>query len=105
MTRVLYPGSFDPIHNGHLELIEVASRLFDSVVVATIGATIATQTVSIYHEFIGGRAKGSVSSTITWTGSEDKLETKTGTVWFAFDENCDVISLRLAIAHAFQAIK
>ena len=37
MTRVLYPGSFDPIHNGHLELVEVASSLFDSVVVATIG--------------------------------------------------------------------
>jgi pantetheine-phosphate adenylyltransferase len=37
LTRVLYPGSFDPIHNGHVELIEVASRLFDSVVVATIG--------------------------------------------------------------------
>lgn len=37
MTRVLYPGSFDPIHNGHLELIEVAARLFDSVVVAAIG--------------------------------------------------------------------
>jgi pantetheine-phosphate adenylyltransferase len=37
VTRVLYPGSFDPIHNGHLELIEVASRLFDSVVVAAIG--------------------------------------------------------------------
>lgn len=36
MTRVLYPGSFDPIHNGHVELIEVASRLFDEVVVATI---------------------------------------------------------------------
>ena len=37
MTRVLYPGSFDPIHNGHLELIEVAATLFDTVVVATIG--------------------------------------------------------------------
>ena len=36
MTRVLYPGSFDPIHAGHLELIEVASRLFDEVVVAAI---------------------------------------------------------------------
>ena len=37
MTRVLYPGSFDPIHNGHLELIEVAASLFDHVVVASIG--------------------------------------------------------------------
>ena len=36
MTRVLYPGSFDPIHNGHLEIIEKASRLFDSVVVAAM---------------------------------------------------------------------
>jgi pantetheine-phosphate adenylyltransferase len=31
---VLYPGSFDPIHNGHLEIIGTASRLFDEVVVA-----------------------------------------------------------------------
>lgn len=36
MTTVLYPGSFDPIHNGHLEVIEVASRLFDDVVVAAV---------------------------------------------------------------------
>lgn len=37
MTRVLYPGSFDPIHNGHLELIEVATDLWDEVVVAVVG--------------------------------------------------------------------
>ena len=36
MTRVLYPGSFDPIHNGHLEIIEVSAELFDEVVVAAI---------------------------------------------------------------------
>lgn len=36
MTRVLYPGSFDPIHNGHIEIIEVASKLFDEVVVAAV---------------------------------------------------------------------
>ena len=31
VTRVLYPGSFDPVHNGHIELIEVAASLFDEV--------------------------------------------------------------------------
>ena len=36
MTSVLYPGSFDPIHNGHRELIETAAYLFDTVVVAAI---------------------------------------------------------------------
>ena len=36
MTIVLYPGSFDPIHNGHVELIEVASRMFGEVIVAAM---------------------------------------------------------------------
>ncbi len=36
MTRVLYPGSFDPVHNGHIEIIETASSLFDEVVVAAM---------------------------------------------------------------------
>ncbi len=36
VATVLYPGSFDPIHNGHLEIVETASRLFGSVVVAAM---------------------------------------------------------------------
>ena len=36
MATVLYPGSFDPFHNGHRELVETASYLFDKVVVAAI---------------------------------------------------------------------
>ncbi|MDQ7050233.1 MAG: pantetheine-phosphate adenylyltransferase [Enterobacterales bacterium] len=36
---VLYPGTFDPITNGHLDLIERASRLFDHVVVAVAGSS------------------------------------------------------------------
>ena len=30
----VYPGTFDPIHNGHTDLILRASRLFDRVIVA-----------------------------------------------------------------------
>ena len=33
-TKVLYPGTFDPITNGHWDLIKRASRLFDEVVIA-----------------------------------------------------------------------
>lgn len=36
MTVALFPGSFDPMHNGHLEVVERASRIFDEVVVATV---------------------------------------------------------------------
>jgi pantetheine-phosphate adenylyltransferase len=32
MTTVLYPGTFNPIHNGHADLVERAAALFDNVV-------------------------------------------------------------------------
>ncbi|BDR14800.1 pantetheine-phosphate adenylyltransferase [Vibrio sp. STUT-A11] len=34
MKRVIYPGTFDPITNGHLDLIERAADMFDEVIVA-----------------------------------------------------------------------
>ncbi|MDR9438044.1 MAG: pantetheine-phosphate adenylyltransferase [Halomonas sp.] len=34
MITAVYPGTFDPVTNGHLDLIERASKLFDKVVVA-----------------------------------------------------------------------
>lgn len=36
MTKVLYPGSFDPITKGHMNIIEQASNLFDEVIVAIL---------------------------------------------------------------------
>ncbi|UUA71482.1 pantetheine-phosphate adenylyltransferase [Cellvibrio sp. QJXJ] len=34
MRTVVYPGTFDPITNGHIDLVERACRLFDKVIVA-----------------------------------------------------------------------
>ena len=34
MRRAIYPGSFDPVTNGHLDVIERACTLFDEVIVA-----------------------------------------------------------------------
>ena len=34
VRTVIYPGSFDPLTNGHLDVIQRAARLFDRVVVA-----------------------------------------------------------------------
>ncbi len=34
MKRAIYPGSFDPVTNGHLDVIERARKLFDEVIVA-----------------------------------------------------------------------
>lgn len=36
MRRVVCPGSFDPITNGHLDIIKRASSLFDEVVIAVL---------------------------------------------------------------------
>jgi pantetheine-phosphate adenylyltransferase len=60
MRTVIYPGSFDPITNGHLDLIQRAARLFDRVIVAvasneskhplfTLAERVALVTKSIQH--------------------------------------------------------
>jgi pantetheine-phosphate adenylyltransferase len=36
MTTALFPGTFDPFHNGHLEIVETASRVFERIVIAPI---------------------------------------------------------------------
>ncbi len=39
MSRVVYPGTFDPITNGHVDLVERASKLFDGVVVCVAASS------------------------------------------------------------------
>lgn len=36
MIHAIYPGSFDPIHNGHIDIIQRASRIYDELTVAVL---------------------------------------------------------------------
>lgn len=36
MKTAIYPGSFDPVTNGHIDIIERASKLFEQIIVAVI---------------------------------------------------------------------
>jgi len=36
MKRAVYPGSFDPVTNGHLDIIERAAKVFDEIIVAVL---------------------------------------------------------------------
>jgi pantetheine-phosphate adenylyltransferase len=59
----VYPGSFDPIHNGHLDIIERCSHLFDEVLVAVLRhgekkpLFSVEERVEIIREMVGGRCR------------------------------------------------
>jgi len=36
LARALYPGTFDPVHRGHLDVVQRAAHIFDHVVVAVL---------------------------------------------------------------------
>ena len=36
MVKAIYPGTFDPVTNGHVDIVERASKVFDELVVAVV---------------------------------------------------------------------
>ena len=51
MKKIVYPGTFDPITNGHIDLVERTSKLFDQVVIAI--ATSSKNTLFSLDERVG----------------------------------------------------
>ncbi|MBE7028961.1 MAG: pantetheine-phosphate adenylyltransferase [Ruminococcaceae bacterium] len=47
MNIAIYPGSFDPVTNGHLDIIERTAEIFDKVIVAILVNSNKTPTFSI----------------------------------------------------------
>ncbi|MDZ7803715.1 pantetheine-phosphate adenylyltransferase [Thiohalophilus sp.] len=53
MRIAIYPGTFDPITNGHSDLVQRAGRLFDQVIVAIAAGGTGKQPVFSLEERIG----------------------------------------------------
>ena len=47
MVHAVYPGSFDPLHNGHLDIIYRASKIYDHLTVAVLNNSLKKQLFSI----------------------------------------------------------
>ncbi len=39
MVKAIYPGTFDPVTNGHVDMVERTARMFDEVIVAVVQQT------------------------------------------------------------------
>jgi pantetheine-phosphate adenylyltransferase len=48
-SRAVYAGSFDPITNGHLDLVQRAMKVFDQIIVAVAGTTSDTKDRSLFN--------------------------------------------------------
>lgn len=96
MRTALFPGSFDPLHNGHVDIIEIASRLFDRVVVAAI------RNPGKQPMFTLQEREDMLNKTVAPLGNVEVVSMKTLTVDVARDAGADVIVKGLRVAADFE---
>jgi pantetheine-phosphate adenylyltransferase len=71
MTRAIYPGSFDPITNGHLDILDRSLTLFDEVRIVVAGTSrknplgTAAERADLIREVVSTRKRVSVD---IWPG-------------------------------------
>ena len=81
MSSCLYPGSFDPVTNGHLDLIRRAARMFDRVYVGVLfnpdkkGLFTPTERVTMLEEVCTDIPNVRI---VTWDGLTAELAGKMG---------------------------
>ncbi len=73
MTRAIYPGTFDPIHNGHIDIVHRALEIFDELVVAVYDRPLksllfsTSERLALLEKALGGTPRLSITSYNTLT--------------------------------------
>jgi pantetheine-phosphate adenylyltransferase len=97
LSRVLYPGSFDPIHNGHVEIVEAAVSLFGTVVVAVL-----TNPQKNTGLFDAGERTSMIEQSLAHLATVEVASFQGLTVDAARDLRCDFIVKGLRSASDFE---
>ena len=95
-TIAIYPGSFDPITNGHIDLIHRACKLFDKVIIAITQNANKTSLLSIDQRI------EAVEASITSISNTRVLSFNSLLVDFAKDHNAQIIIRGLRAVSDFE---
>jgi pantetheine-phosphate adenylyltransferase len=95
-TIAIYPGSFDPITNGHIDLIHRACKLFDEVIIAIAQNANKTSLLSIDQRI------EAVGASITSISNTRVLGFNSLLVNFAKDHNAQIIIRGLRAVSDFE---
>jgi pantetheine-phosphate adenylyltransferase len=94
----LFPGSFDPFHNGHLEIVEIASQLFERVIVAALRNTQKSDPLFTLEE-----RKQMITDSVVHLGNVEVTSFASLVVDLAAQEGADVIIKGLRVASDAEA--
>jgi len=93
VSTALFPGSFDPLHNGHFDIIEIAARCFDRVFIAAIRNPGKATSLFTLEE-----RKTMIEECVHPLGNVEVIPMKTLTVDVAKKHGADIIVKGLRVA-------